>query len=461
MPRNSGFGGQATRLAAVLVAVIALCASAPAPAAELAGRSGNVAWEIVDVVQTRLVEEQATRWDFVVALKLVTGGPIVLERIEVGAGDRVQSRRQANLRLLPGEAARIFHSERTAPGESRRHVLRRYVGRDERGGAVAVEVRAIFDAAVGARAPAPASTTVSVPRTEAPLPPDLRVIPPAAGAPPRWAGFSGVWTGTWMNGRAHVLIVEEVGPEGAIVVYGVGAAKGRQPTWFRRKARIRDDRMIVEIASDERIAYARSPEGGLLGAWAHDDGRTGRVTLARQVASARPSADATLSRAARLNAEALAALLDGQYADALPRATESLALRESALGPTHPDVATSVVTLAEVYRAQGRLDDAERLHRRALAIREASHGRDHLDVAASLNHLAVLHNARASYREGEALLARALGIVEKSKATPGGAQANRIKAEILANLARVYRAQGRAAEAEEAQARAALLWASQ
>lgn len=461
MRRCPGTRVDATRLAAVLAAAIALSAPAPAPAVELAGRSGNVAWEIVDVVQTRLVDEQATRWDFVVTLKLVSGGAIVLERIEVGASGGAQSRRPANLRLRPGEAARIFHSERTAAGESRRHVLRRYLGHDERGTAVAVEVRALFDATVGARAPAPVLASVSAPRTEAALPPDLRVIRPAVGAPPRWAGFSGVWTGTWPGGRSHVLIVEEVGPESAIVVYGLGAAGGRQPTWFRRKARIADDRLIVEIASDERIAYTRRADGGLSGAWAHDDGRTGRVALARQVAAARPSADATPARAARLNSEALAALLDGQLADALPRATESVALRESALGPSHPDVAISLTTLAEVYRAQGRLDDAERLHRRALAIREASRGRDHPDVAGSLNHLAVLHNARATYREAEALLTRALSIVEKSKAASGAGQANRVKAEILGNLARVYRAQGRVVEAEEAQARASLLWASQ
>ena len=174
-----------------------------------------------------------------------------------------------------------------------------------------------------------------------------------------------------------------------------------------------------------------------------------------------PPSGASLGRAARLNAEALTALLDGQFADALPRAQESLALREAALGTEHPDVAVSLTTLAEVYRSQGRLDDAERLHRRALGIREARFGRDHPDVAASLNHLAVLYNARATYREAEGLLTRALEIVDKGKGAGGASRTNRVKAEILDNLARVYRAQGRPAEAEEAQAKAAILWAIQ
>ena len=51
--------------------------------------------------------------------------------------------------------------------------------------------------------------------------------------------------------------------------------------------------------------------------------------------------------------------------------------------------------------------------------------------------------------------------IEKTRPASGPGQSHRVKAEILGNLARVYRAQGRLAEAEEAQARASLLWASQ
>jgi len=86
---------------------------------------------------------------------------------------------------------------------------------------------------------------------------------------------------------------------------------------------------------------------------------------------------------------------------------------------------------------------------------------DSPEVAASLNHLAVLYNAKATYREAEDLLTRALQIVDKSKGARTTAQANRVKAEVLENLAKVYRAQGRVAEAEEAQAKAAILWAIQ
>jgi hypothetical protein len=343
-------------------------------------------------------------------------------------------------------------------------VYRRYIGRDDKGNAVTVEALVRLNAALGARKPVPATGHVAAPAVDAPLPPDLRVIRPAAGAPARWAGFSGVWTGKWTGSdRPAALIVEEVGPRDAIVVYSLGAAGARPPApvWFRRKARIKNDLLVVELFHDERVVYARSDGGGLAGTWTHDDGRTGRVALARPTAAARPAPNANLARAARLDAEALTALLDGQFVDALPRAQDALALREAALGGSHPDVAVSLTTLAEVYRGQGRLDDAERLHRRALGIREERFGREHPDVAASLNHLAVLYNARATYQEAEALLTRALDIVDKGKGAGGAVRTNRVKAEILDNLARVYRAQGRPAEAEEAQAKAAILWAIQ
>ena len=448
--------------ASTAAAAIALWACAAA-AADNAGQSGAVAWEVVDVVQSRLADEQATRWDFVVALKLAGPGEIAFHHGQGGTVGQAAREWPLKARLRAGETLRLFHWERASGGD-RRDVFRRYVGRDDQGNPVTVEARVRLTPALGARAPVPASAHVAAPSVAAPLPSDLRVIPPAAGAPARWAAFSGAWTGKWVNsGRPAALIVEEVGPRDAIVVYSLGAAGDRPPApaWFRRKARIADDRLIVELFHNERVVYVRGEGGGLAGTWTHDDGRTARVALAHPAAAAKTPSDASLARAARLNAEALTALLDGQFADALPRAQESLALREAALGASHPDVAVSLTTLAEVYRSQGRLDDAERLHRRALAIREARFGRDHPDVAASLNHLAVLYNARATYREAEGLLTRALEIVDKGKGATGAARTNRVKAEILDNLARVYRAQGRSAEAEEAQAKAAILWAIQ
>ena len=47
----------------------------------------------------------------------------------------------------------------------------------------------------------------------------------------------------------------------------------------------------------------------------------------------------------------------------------SLAINEKALGPDHPDVATSLEIMAVVYRRTGREKEAEAQEKRAAAIR--------------------------------------------------------------------------------------------
>jgi tetratricopeptide (TPR) repeat protein len=53
-------------------------------------------------------------------------------------------------------------------------------------------------------------------------------------------------------------------------------------------------------------------------------------------------------------------------------------------------VANSLNNLADLYGAQGRYARAEPLYQRALAIREKALGPDHPDVATSLSNLAQL-----------------------------------------------------------------------
>src|SRR5215470_9658770 len=64
-------------------------------------------------------------------------------------------------------------------------------------------------------------------------------------------------------------------------------------------------------------------------------------------------ADEPLERARRLNAEVLELYRQARYWDAIPSAEEALALREHALGPTHPDVAQSLNSLALVLQGAG------------------------------------------------------------------------------------------------------------
>jgi tetratricopeptide (TPR) repeat protein len=82
----------------------------------------------------------------------------------------------------------------------------------------------------------------------------------------------------------------------------------------------------------------------------------------------------------------------GKFSEGIPLAQQALAIREKALGPDHPDVATALSWLALLYRNQGHYADAELLYRRALAINEKARGPDHPAVVASLN---ALSSARA------------------------------------------------------------------
>ena len=67
----------------------------------------------------------------------------------------------------------------------------------------------------------------------------------------------------------------------------------------------------------------------------------------------------------------LAGLYDtqGQYAQADPLYKRTLAIYENALGPDHPNVATSLENFAALYRATKRDEEAETLEQRAARIR--------------------------------------------------------------------------------------------
>ena len=110
--------------------------------------------------------------------------------------------------------------------------------------------------------------------------------------------------------------------------------------------------------------------------------------------------DLRVPEAARLlNRAGYYLYLRARYAEAEPLFRLALAIREKALGPDHPDTATSFNNLAELLQAQGRYGEAEPLFRLALAIREKALGPDHPDTATSLNNLAGLLQAQGRYGE--------------------------------------------------------------
>ena len=59
------------------------------------------------------------------------------------------------------------------------------------------------------------------------------------------------------------------------------------------------------------------------------------------------------------------------------------------LGTQHPDVASSLNSLASLYLAQKKYEQAEPLLQRAVAIQEQLLGAQHIDTLITLNNLAL------------------------------------------------------------------------
>src|SRR5271166_606778 len=133
----------------------------------------------------------------------------------------------------------------------------------------------------------------------------------------------------------------------------------------------------------------------------------------------------------------------GEYAKAEPLYQEALRIWQKILGPDHPDTATCLNNLAELYRAMGEYAKAESLLQEALRIRQKVLGPEHPDTATSLNNLAVLYDTVHEYAKAEPLLQEALRIRQK---VPGPEDPN--TAQSLNNLAVLCREMGEYAKAE-------------
>ena len=133
----------------------------------------------------------------------------------------------------------------------------------------------------------------------------------------------------------------------------------------------------------------------------------------------------------------------GRYEEAEPLCLQSLELRRSLLGETHPDVATSLNNLALLYGSQGRYEEAEPLHLQALELFRSLLGETHPDVATGFHNLAGLYKSQGRYEEAEPLYLQAL---ELRRSLLG--ETHPYVASSLHNLAGLYESQGRYEEAE-------------
>jgi CHAT domain-containing protein len=111
---------------------------------------------------------------------------------------------------------------------------------------------------------------------------------------------------------------------------------------------------------------------------------------------------------------ALLLAIQGQYAAAELFMRRSLVIREKALGPEHPAVADSLNKLGWLLMDQGQYAAADPYYRRSLAILKKSLGSGHPDVAHSMESLALLLAVQGQYAGAELHYRRSLAIREKA-----------------------------------------------
>ncbi len=128
----------------------------------------------------------------------------------------------------------------------------------------------------------------------------------------------------------------------------------------------------------------------------------------------------------------------GGYSEAEALYQSSLAVREKAFTPEHPQVAESCTNLGALYEAQADKNKAEPMYKRALDIREKALGKDHPDVADSMNSLAAIHKQQGKLQDADTLYQQLLQRDERVL----GKQSPAVASD-LDNLAKVHASLGK------------------
>jgi tetratricopeptide (TPR) repeat protein len=99
-----------------------------------------------------------------------------------------------------------------------------------------------------------------------------------------------------------------------------------------------------------------------------------------------------------------------KFAEAKPVAEEAVKLRQSTVGPRHPDTATSLDDLGAVLLANGDAVAAEAKMREALDIRRAVLGPDDPQLSTSLNNVGFVLEEKGDVAQAEAMFRESLAI---------------------------------------------------
>ncbi len=182
----------------------------------------------------------------------------------------------------------------------------------------------------------------------------------------------------------------------------------------------------------------------------HDDLPGAERSFRRGIALARErlAADAPLRVALINNLAGLYRDL-ARYADAEPLLEESLHLREQSPDAGPVAIATAQLNLAEIYRLQGRNDEAAPRYAAALAMARPALGDDNPDLTPFVNQAAVSFEEDGRYAEAETLFREAL-----AKAESALGRGHPLVAQSLNDLGKLLERRGALAAAESTYRRA-------
>jgi hypothetical protein len=149
-----GTGSLAITLAVGVL--VSACATVEGPSPAQRGRSGPVAWEVVDL-RREAIPEGGTRWYYTIVLKELAGRAIQFEKVqrqwEAEPGNSTLREEAFRRRLNAASELTLRGSQGVVPGtggntfgpiKSSVRVLFRFLGRDEAGQEVQVDVPLSF-----------------------------------------------------------------------------------------------------------------------------------------------------------------------------------------------------------------------------------------------------------------------------------------------------------------------------
>ena len=96
--------------------------------------------------------------------------------------------------------------------------------------------------------------------------------------------------------------------------------------------------------------------------------------------------------------------LQDKFEQSIELYLRALDIRERAQGPEYPDLASTLIALAKVYKEQGEyINEAEQLYLRALSELRISYGNDHPKISVTQKELAEFYRQQGKISEAETI----------------------------------------------------------